>query len=95
MGEGAGEGGIRDSCIIWVKSPHERQALLESRGLRPIEAQGLGPWWERLVHHPLMFVLEKKPSASNRHGRKAHGVAVHLIGPFSVDATATCPHPTG
>jgi len=31
--------------------------LFESRGLRIIETTWLGPWWERLVHHPLLFVL--------------------------------------
>ena len=31
--------------------------LFESRGLPIIETLRLGPWWERLVHHPLLFVL--------------------------------------
>ena len=41
------------------KRPAEWQELFESRGLRVVETHWLGSWWERLVHHPLLFVLEK------------------------------------
>ncbi len=43
------------------KRPEEWQQLFESRGLWTIETRWLGSWWERLVHHPLLFVLEKRP----------------------------------
>ena len=39
--------------------PNEWQALFESRHLRTVETRWLGSWWERLVHHPLLFVLER------------------------------------
>lgn len=40
----------------------EWQALFESRGLRVVETRWPGAWWERLVHHPLLFVLDKRPA---------------------------------
>ena len=42
------------------RSPGAWTALFESRGLRAIETRRLGSWWERLVHHPLLFVLERE-----------------------------------
>ena len=48
-------GGMR--IPVSFRRPEEWQGLFESRGLRIIEAAWLGPWWERLVHHPLLFVL--------------------------------------
>jgi SAM-dependent methyltransferase len=39
--------------------PHEWQELFASRRLRAVETRWLGSWWERLVHHPLLFVLER------------------------------------
>jgi ubiquinone/menaquinone biosynthesis C-methylase UbiE len=41
------------------RRPNEWQALFESRHLRTVETRWLGSWWERLVHHPLLFVLER------------------------------------
>jgi SAM-dependent methyltransferase len=40
------------------RSPAGWQALFASRGLRLRETWWLGAWWERLVHHPLLFVLD-------------------------------------
>ena len=39
--------------------PDEWRTLFESRRLRAVETRWLGSWWERLVHHPLLFVLER------------------------------------
>jgi SAM-dependent methyltransferase len=36
----------------------EWQRLFASRGLRPVETRWIGPWWERVIHHPLLFVLD-------------------------------------
>ncbi len=41
------------------RRPEEWSALFASRGLRALETRWIGPWWERLVHHPLLFVLDK------------------------------------
>jgi SAM-dependent methyltransferase len=40
------------------RTPEGWRALFASRGLRAVETRWLGPWWERLVHHPALFVLE-------------------------------------
>lgn len=45
-------------------------ALFESRGLRTIETRWLGSWWERLVHHPHLFVLER--TWPRGYGGEAH-----------------------
>ena len=45
------------SMPVSFRRPEEWGRLFESRGLRTIETAWLGPWWERLVHHPLLFVL--------------------------------------
>jgi SAM-dependent methyltransferase len=39
--------------------PDAWQELFASRALRIVGIHWLGSWWERLVHHPLLFVLEK------------------------------------
>jgi len=44
------------------RRPEAWQALFESRALRALEVRWLGAWWERLVHHPLLFVLERRPA---------------------------------
>jgi SAM-dependent methyltransferase len=58
------------------------RALFISRGLRVSETQWLGSWWERLVHHPALFVLDVSgaqareitrpppPPASAQHQRR-------------------------
>jgi SAM-dependent methyltransferase len=41
------------------REPAAWETLFASRGLRVRERRWLGAWWERLVHHPLLFVLER------------------------------------
>jgi len=41
------------------RTPEAWRALFASRGLRVAATRWLGPWWERLVHHPLLFVLDR------------------------------------
>jgi len=41
------------------RRPDEWRALFESRGLRLIALEWLGGRLERLVHHPLLFVMDK------------------------------------
>ena len=41
------------------RRPEEWRALFESRGLRLIALEWLGSRLERLVHHPLLFVMDK------------------------------------
>ena len=44
------------------RAPDGWRRSFESRGLRVLEARWLGSRWERLVHHPLLFVLEREAS---------------------------------
>ena len=39
--------------------PEHWEALFAVRGLVTVETRWLGPWWERIVHHPLLYVLER------------------------------------
>ena len=48
------------------RGPQEWQRLFVSRGLRVVEIRWLGSWGERLVHHPLLFVLEKTDLSPRR-----------------------------
>ncbi len=41
------------------RRPEAWEALFASRGLQLVQRQWIGPWWERPVHHPLLFVLDK------------------------------------
>lgn len=54
--------GGKMSAAWAFRKPSEWEALFESRGLRIVETRWLGSWWERLVHHPLLYVLDKAPS---------------------------------
>jgi SAM-dependent methyltransferase len=47
------------SVPLLFKTPEEWMRLFTSRGLRAVETRWLGRWWERLVHHPLLCVLDK------------------------------------
>jgi SAM-dependent methyltransferase len=44
------------------KSPQQWQQLFDERHLRTIDGRRLGSRWERLVHQPLLFVLDKVDS---------------------------------
>jgi SAM-dependent methyltransferase len=41
-----------------VRPPAAWRRALEAPGLTVEAVAWLGPWWERLVHHPLLFVLD-------------------------------------
>jgi SAM-dependent methyltransferase len=41
------------------RPPEEWRRLFETRGLRVVETRWLGSKWERLVHQPLLFVLDR------------------------------------
>jgi SAM-dependent methyltransferase len=44
---------------VCFRRPEEWQTLFEQRGLRIAHRRWLGSRWERLVHHPLAFVLDR------------------------------------
>ena len=44
------------------KRPQEWQRMFDARALQTVDRQWLGPRWERLVHQPLLWVLEKGAS---------------------------------
>ncbi len=50
------DGGMNTPCAFRTREAWHR--LFESRGLETIETRWLGSWWERRVHHPVLFVLE-------------------------------------
>jgi SAM-dependent methyltransferase len=44
------------------KRPEEWQRMFDARALQTVDRRWLGPRWERLVHQPLLWVLEKVAS---------------------------------
>ena len=50
--------GGRTPAALAFRGPEEWQALFASRHLRTVAVRWFGPRWERLVHHPLLFVLD-------------------------------------
>lgn len=46
-------------------SPERWRALFAAHGLTTVETRWLGPWWERVVHHPLLYVLERRGEAES------------------------------
>lgn len=52
------------------RSPAGWQALFASRGLRLRDTRWLGAWWERLVHHPLLFVLDAPAGTGSETARR-------------------------
>jgi len=52
----------RMTVPLAFRSPEEWQALFESQGLRVVARTWLGSRIERLVHHPLLFVIDKWPA---------------------------------
>ncbi len=51
--------GGRMNVPLAFRRAEEWQALFDSRGLRTVARRWLGGRWERLVHHPLLYVLDK------------------------------------
>jgi SAM-dependent methyltransferase len=60
--------------LLAFKGPQEWQQLFDMRHLRTVERRWLGSWWERLVHRPLLFVLEKAaPRDATANGHRGVG----------------------
>ncbi|MBI4588388.1 MAG: class I SAM-dependent methyltransferase [Candidatus Rokubacteria bacterium] len=55
--------GGRMSVPLAFRPPEGWRVLFVSRGLRAVKTRWLGPWWERLVHHPLLFVRDKESTS--------------------------------
>jgi SAM-dependent methyltransferase len=67
------QGGM--SIPVTFRRPEEWRHVFESRRLRTIETAWLGPWWERLVHHPLLFVLSVPKDAWSPRNEFGESVA--------------------
>jgi ubiquinone/menaquinone biosynthesis C-methylase UbiE len=46
-------------AAVGFRRPQEWEQCFASRRLKIVERRWLGSWWERLLHHPVLFVLEK------------------------------------
>lgn len=55
-----GRHGGKMSGPFGFRTPEQWHRLFESRQ-QVVEMRWLGPWWERLVHHPLLFVIDRSP----------------------------------
>ena len=53
--------GGRMNAPLAFRTPDGWHALFISRGLRCVATHSLGPWWERLVHHPVLWALDHRP----------------------------------
>jgi SAM-dependent methyltransferase len=53
--------------FAFLSPPHWRGSF-GSLGVRLINERWLGSWWERLVHHPLMFVLDRAAPPTGHRG---------------------------
>jgi len=51
----------RMNVPLAFRRPEEWQALFESHSLRVVAKEWLGSRVERLVHHPLLFAIDKRP----------------------------------
>jgi SAM-dependent methyltransferase len=47
---------------LGFRRPEAWEALFASRGLRLTASRWLGSRWERLIHHPRLFVLDTRPA---------------------------------
>ena len=52
----------RMSVPLAFRRPEEWRRLFERRGLHVVETRWLGTALERLIHHPLLFVLDAPPA---------------------------------
>jgi ubiquinone/menaquinone biosynthesis C-methylase UbiE len=53
------------------KKVEEWQQVFDARALQTVDRQWLGSWWERLVHQPALFVLEKATSRGTAANARA------------------------
>lgn len=56
----------RMAHAIDARMPDGWRRAFALRGLTILTERWLGAWWERLVHHPLLFVLEPRQLATSR-----------------------------
>jgi SAM-dependent methyltransferase len=52
----------RMAAPVGFRTSREWEALFAARGLRLVTARWLGSRWERLVHHPRLYVLDRTAS---------------------------------
>jgi SAM-dependent methyltransferase len=62
--------GGRMAAPLAFRSDHEWQTLFASRGLRVLAAGWLGSRWERLIHHPRLYVLDTAETRATDGGRR-------------------------
>jgi SAM-dependent methyltransferase len=72
------DGGMRAPCAFGT--PEAWEALFAARGLTITARVLLGSWWERLVHHPLLFVLDKAAAAERVSPRASEAHRAPLPG---------------
>jgi SAM-dependent methyltransferase len=65
---------------LGFRRPEAWRALFESRGLLVTRTRWLGTRWERLIHHPLLFVLDK-PARHGSAGQRPISRAPSRCGP--------------
>jgi hypothetical protein len=61
---------------LGFRTATEWRALFAARGLRLVQTRGISAWWERLVHHPVLFVLDTPTSTVPQTGRSGSSQAV-------------------
>jgi SAM-dependent methyltransferase len=47
------------------RRPDEWRALFAAHGIALVQTRWLGGWWERLVHHPILFVLDARTALAS------------------------------
>ena len=58
LSAGLRHGGAMPAPLAFRTSAGWR-ALFAARGLRLLAERPIAPWWERLIHHPVLYVLER------------------------------------